>query len=37
MSNNSQLVLLDKDQVEQLLDRQQVLQAVRDAFLLHSK
>ncbi|HWZ48494.1 MAG TPA: ornithine cyclodeaminase family protein, partial [Herbaspirillum sp.] len=37
MANNVQLLLLDKDQVAQLLDRDQVLQAVRDAFSLHSK
>ncbi|MDB5761954.1 MAG: ornithine cyclodeaminase [Herminiimonas sp.] len=37
MANNAQLLLLDKDQVEQLLDQDQVLQAVRDAFSLHSK
>jgi alanine dehydrogenase len=37
MANNAQLLLLDKDQVEQLLDQNQVLQAVRDAFTLHSK
>jgi ornithine cyclodeaminase len=37
MANNAQLLLLDKDQVEQLLDQDHVLQAVRDAFSLHSK
>ncbi|HWZ49083.1 MAG TPA: ornithine cyclodeaminase family protein [Herbaspirillum sp.] len=37
MANNAQLLLLDKNQVEQLLDQDQVLQAVRDAFSLHSK
>lgn len=37
MANNAQLLLLDKDQVGQLLDPDQVLQAVREAFSLHSK
>jgi alanine dehydrogenase len=37
MANNAQLLLLDKNQVEQLLDQDQVLQAVHDAFSLHSK
>ena len=37
MANDAQLLLLDKDQVEQLLDRNQVLDAVREAFSLHSK
>jgi alanine dehydrogenase len=37
MPNNAQLLLLDKNQVEALLDSEQVLQAVREAFVLHSQ
>ena len=36
MSNNAQLLLLDKNQVEHLLQPDDVLQAVRQAFVLHS-
>ncbi|MEI7611510.1 MAG: ornithine cyclodeaminase family protein [Betaproteobacteria bacterium] len=37
MPNNAQLLLLDKNQVETLLDSDAVLQAVREAFVLHSQ
>ena len=37
MSNNAQLLLLDKNQVEHLLQPADVLQVVREAFVLHSK
>jgi len=36
MPNNAQLLLLDKIQVESLLQADSVLQAVREAFVLHS-
>lgn len=36
MSKNSKLLLLDKDQVESLLNPDEVLEAVREAFELHS-
>lgn len=36
MPQNSKLLLLDKDQVESLLKPDEVLEAVRDAFKLHS-
>ncbi|MEA3116648.1 MAG: hypothetical protein QOG58_6447 [Caballeronia sp.] len=36
MRNNERLVLLDKDAVESLLKAEDVLEAVREAFLLHS-
>ena len=37
MSNKAQLLLLDKDQVEALLSADDVLDAVREAFILHSQ
>jgi alanine dehydrogenase len=37
MSRDARLLLLDKNQVELLLDREEVLAAVHEAFLLHSK
>ena len=37
MSNKAQLLLLDKNQVEPLLQPADVLQAVREAFILHSR
>jgi alanine dehydrogenase len=37
MRNNARLVLLDKYQVESLLAPEEVLEAVRDAFALHSE
>jgi alanine dehydrogenase len=36
MPNNAQLLLLDKNQVDTLLNSDEVLQAVREAFVLHS-
>jgi ornithine cyclodeaminase len=36
MPNNAQLLLLDKHDVENLLQADEVLQAVREAFVLHS-
>lgn len=36
MPNNAQLLLLDKNDVENLLQADEVLQAVREAFVLHS-
>lgn len=36
MPNDAQLLLLDKNDVENLLQADEVLQAVRDAFVLHS-
>ena len=37
MSNKARLLLLDKDQVEALLGADDVLEAVREAFILHSQ
>lgn len=37
MSNNARLLLLDKNQVEALLSADDVLEAVREAFVLHSR
>jgi alanine dehydrogenase len=37
MRNNARLILLDKDRVESLLTPEEVVEAVRDAFTLHSK
>lgn len=37
MRSDGNLLLLDKNQVESLLDRHEVLAAVREAFVLHSK
>ncbi len=37
MPNNAQLLLLDKNDVESLLQADEVLQAVREAFVLHSQ